>query len=105
VGDRDAGDQHRPPDVGPDHQPPPLADAIQPDAGHQRQQQMREQPSGGQIAHLGRIGAEHQDCDERDRDAVDLVAEHRDRLAGPQVAEIGHVPEQAGHESMDDPHR
>ena len=75
--------------------------AIEPHAGRQREQQVRQEPDRGQRPHLGRIGAEGQDGDQRQPELGDLVAEDRDRLAEPQPPEIGCVEEEGGMKRSD----
>ena len=62
---------------------------------------MRKQPDGRQRPHLGRIGAEGQDRDERQPELGDLVAEDRDGLAEPEPPEIGCVEEERRDEAAD----
>ena len=93
-GERDAADQRRADQVGGDHQPAPGADAIEPDAGRQREEQVRQQPDRGQRPHLGRVGAEGEHGDQRQSELGDLVAEDGDRLAEPEPPEIGCVEEE-----------
>jgi hypothetical protein len=54
---------------------------------------MREEPDGRQQPHLGGVGAEREDRDERQPELGDLVAKDRDRLAEPEAAEIGCIEE------------
>ena len=58
-----------------------MADPVQPDAGRQREQQVRQQPDRQQRAHLRRVRAQHEDGDKRQAELRDLVAEDRDGLA------------------------
>ena len=54
---------------------------------------MRQQPERRQRAHLGGVGAQDQDSDERQTELGDLVTEDRDRLAEPESPEVGGVEE------------
>jgi hypothetical protein len=65
------GEDERPADVGGDEDPPP-GQAVDPDAGRQREQQERQEVDRGQDADLERARAERQDRDERHRDPRDL---------------------------------
>ena len=87
-------DQRRPGKVGADHQPAARPDAIEPDPGRQREDQVWQQPERGQRAHLARVGLKGQDRDERETELGDLVPEDRDRLAEPESPEIRCVEEE-----------
>ena len=75
-------------EVGDDHQAAPPRDAIQPDAGRQREQEVRQEPDRREQAHLRRVGVENEDGDDRQREERDLVAEDGDRLPEPEVPEV-----------------
>ena len=71
-----------------DHQAPPPVDAIEPGAGDDREQQVRQQPRGREQAHLRRRGIEDQHRDDRQRQVRHLVPEHADRLPDPEQPEL-----------------
>jgi hypothetical protein len=47
---------------------------VDPGAGQQGEQQVRGQPGGGEVAHLGRAGTGDDHCQQRQRKCGDLVA-------------------------------
>src|SRR4029079_8924942 len=100
VRDRDAGERGGAPQIGDDHHPAAPAVAVDPRAAVQREEQVREQCDGDQVAHLGRRRVERENCDERQGDQRDLVADQRDRLAGEERPDLAVVPEQP----RDEPH-
>jgi hypothetical protein len=62
--------------------------AVDPDAGRQREQQERQEVDGHEQADLARRRPEQDRRDERDRDLGDLGAEQGDRRGGPEPREI-----------------
>jgi hypothetical protein len=100
-GDRDAGDERCTSEVSRDHQSPTSPNAIEPDAGRQGEEQVREQADRGQRPHLRGVGAQRQDRDQRQPELRDLVAEDRDRLADPEPPEVGRVVEERREEPAD----
>ena len=89
VGDRDRADQQRPADVGREHHVPAAAAAVDPGAGVQGEDQVRDQVGRRQRAHLARGRVEGQDGGQRQRDRRDLVAEQRNRLPDEETAKVG----------------
>ena len=85
--DRHACEQQRPADVGGHHHPPPPPPAVGEGAGVERQDEVRRPDERGQHPHLRRRGVERDHPDQRQRDAGDLVAQHRDALRRPVEAE------------------
>ena len=75
VRDRDAGEEPGSRQVGGDHQPAPPLDALEPGARGQREEEMRDELRGGQVAHLRGVGVQHQHRGERQGDQRDLIAE------------------------------
>jgi hypothetical protein len=84
-------------DVRRDHDVAPVLDALEPDTGRHREQQVRQQRHRGQQAHVLRVRVEDEDRDERHCEQRELVADDGDRLADPERAERGR-PEQGRHE-------
>jgi hypothetical protein len=87
VRDRDRGQEQSPSDIGDDHRQPPPAVPVDERPGVERDEQVRRNACGAQVAHLRRARIECQHADERERDPVDLIAEVGDRLPGPEAAE------------------
>ena len=102
-GEWDRGDRSRAPRVAQDHQPAPVVDPIQPDSGGQREQQVREQPDGGEQAHLRWVGVEDEHRHDRQGEQRHVVAEHGDGLAEPEPPEL-RFPQQRRDEPLDADH-
>jgi hypothetical protein len=62
--------------------------AVDPGAGVQREEQVREQHRRAEVAHLRGARVQHEHAYQRQGDQRRLVAEERDRLAHPEAAEI-----------------
>ena len=97
VGDRDRADQERAAEVGCDHDLPLAGALVGPGARVEREEEVRRELGGDEIAHLGGIRVERQDGDERQGDQADLVAEQRDGLAEPETAELRVLAQEGRH--------
>ena len=87
VRQRERAEGDRAAEIGRDHHLTLAAAAVDPGAGMEGEEKVRCQLDGEEVAHLSRRGVQHQDCDQRQRDHADLVAEQRDRLTEPEAPE------------------
>jgi hypothetical protein len=87
VRDRDRAEQQRAAEIGRDHRSPLAGAAVGPGTGVQREEEVRQQLGGDEVAHLRRVRVEDEDRDERERDQAHLVADQRHGLAGPEAPE------------------
>ena len=88
VGDRDRREADGPPEVAGDEDRP-AAQAVDPDARRQAEQDERQELDRAEQGDLEGADLEEQDGDERDRQQADLGAELADRLGRPQLEEVG----------------
>ena len=89
-------------EIGEDHRLPPAPAPVDPGARVEREEEVRHELGGDEVAHLLRVRVEHEDRGQRDRDQRDLVAEERDRLARPDAPEDEVLAQHARDEA---PHR
>ena len=87
-------------EVGEDHRPAPVPPPVHPGAGVEREEEVRHELGGDEVAHLLRVRVEHEDRGQRDRDQRDLVAEERDRLARPDAPENEVLAQDARDEAL-----
>ena len=87
IGERNRHEQGGAGEVGEDHRLPPATAAVDPGTGVEREEQVRHELGGHEVAHLLRVRVQHEDRGQRDREQRDLVAEERDRLARPDAPE------------------
>ena len=83
-------------EVGGDHDLPLVCAAVGPGACVQREEQVRRQLGGDEVAHLRRGRVEREHRHEGQRDQADLIAEQRDRLPRPEAAELLVLAEKRG---------
>jgi len=76
IGNGHRRDQHSAPDVCREHHLAPAASTVDPDAGVQREDQVRDQCHGQQRAHLCRARVQCEHRGQWQRDQRHLVAEH-----------------------------
>ena len=87
MSDADRRDRQQSQQVSDDHQVPAVH-PIRECAGRHQQQHLWDRPRGTHEREDRRRGAEVLVDEPRDREHVDPVADHRDRLADPQQAEV-----------------
>ena len=93
--DRDEREQHRAGRVAGDEDRP-AAQAVDPDAGGQREEDERQEAEHAEQRELDRRGVQLVGGEQRDREGRDRRAELADRLSGPELEEVGVAPEAAG---------
>ena len=94
VRDRNRREHGGPSEVGHD-QDRSAAQAVDPDARRQREQEEGEEVDGAERCHLERARVEDEDRRQRDRELRYLRAELADRLAGPELEEVAVTPQPA----------
>ncbi len=95
-GDGDAEEQHGAAEVGDDHERAAAAAAVGPGAEVDREEEIGRHLDRRQEPHLLGVGVEREDGEQRHREEGDLVAEERDRLPLPVIAEGTVGPQQTG---------
>ena len=71
------------------------AQPVDPDAGRQREEEERQELDGSQQRDLERARVEHEHRRQRQRQRRHLRADLADRLAGPELQEVGVTPQPA----------
>ena len=85
--DRDGRQHEGPAEVGRDHQPPPVAGPVRPGARGEGKDERRQILGRREVAECGGPRVQHEHRGQGQCEQRDLVAEERDRTAGPVAAE------------------
>ena len=92
VGDRDRGQCQRAPEIAGDEDRP-ARQPVDPDARRQREDDERQELDRREQCDLECAHVEHDDRDDRQRQAGELGPEAADRLCRPELQEVGVAPE------------